>query len=55
MYKYHSTNDYNMEVSDTGIETTEFNDCIEVLGDDRDANGVLAMIWEKVRFFHKNE
>jgi len=44
MYECHSTNDYNMEVSDIGIETTEFNDCIEVLGDARDANGVLVII-----------
>jgi len=44
MYECHSTNDYNMEVSDTDIKTTEFNDCIEVLGDDRNANGMLAMI-----------
>ena len=33
-----------MEVSDAGMETTEFDDCREVSKKDRDANGVLATI-----------
>jgi len=33
-----------IEVLDTSIETTESDDCREVLEDDRDANSVLAMI-----------
>ena len=32
----------NMEVSDTGMETVESDDCREVFKKDRDANGVLA-------------
>jgi len=30
------------EVSDAGMETTEFNDCREILRDNGDVNGVLA-------------
>jgi len=33
-----------MEVSDTGIEATESDDCRGMSGDDRGANGVLAMM-----------
>ena len=32
----------DMEVSDAGMETTEFDDCRGVSKKDRDANGVLA-------------
>ena len=32
-----------VEVSDTGMETTESNDCREMFRKNRDANGVLAM------------
>ena len=34
----------NMEVLDTGMETVESSGCREVLGDDGDANNVLATI-----------
>ena len=34
----------NMEVLDTGMETVESSGCREVLGDDGDANSVLATI-----------
>jgi len=43
------------EVSDIDIETMESNDFREVSGDDRDANGMLAMIQEKARFFCKDK
>ena len=33
----------DMKVSDTGMETTESNDCRRVSKKDRDANGVLAV------------
>ena len=32
------------EVSDAGMETTEFDDCREMSKKDRDANGVLAVM-----------
>ena len=33
----------DIEVSDTGMETANSNDCREMSRDDRDANGMLAM------------
>ena len=42
------------EVSDAGMETVESNDCREVSKKDGDANGVLAMTWEGVRFSCKD-
>ena len=33
----------DMEISDTGMETLESNDCREMLRNNRDTNGVLAM------------
>jgi len=33
-----------MEVSDTGMETIETNDCRELLGDDKNTNGILVII-----------
>ena len=42
------------EISNIDIETIESNDCREMLGDDRDANSVLAMMWKGVRFFCKD-
>ena len=42
------------KVSDTGMETAESNDCRGVSKKDRDANGVLAMICEGVRFSCKD-
>ncbi len=32
----------NIEVSDVSIKTIESNDCKEILGDNRDANDMLA-------------
>ena len=34
----------DIEVSDAGMETVESDDCREVSKNDRDANGVLAMM-----------
>ena len=45
----------DMKVSDTGMETADSNDCKEVLENDEDANGVLAIMCERARFFYKNE
>ena len=42
------------EVSDTGMETTESNDCRDVSRKDGDANGMLAAIWEGARFSCKD-
>jgi len=42
------------EVSDVSMETAEFNDCREMLGDDGDANDMLAMTQEEARFFCKD-
>ena len=44
----------DMEVSDTGIETAESNDCREMSKKNRDANGVLAMTQEGARFSCKD-
>ena len=44
----------DMEVSDTGMETVEFNDCRGVSKKNRDANSVLAMTREGVRYFCKD-
>ena len=45
----------DMKVSDTGMETADSNDCKEVLENDEDANGVLAIMCERARFSYKNE
>ena len=42
------------EVSDAGMETAESNDYRGVSKKDRDTNGVLAVIWEGVRFSCKD-
>jgi len=42
------------EVSDTGMETMESNDCRGLSKKDRDANGVLAMTREGARFSCKD-
>ena len=42
------------EVSDVGIETAESNDCRGVSKKDGDANGVLAVTQEGVRFSYKD-
>jgi len=44
----------DMEVSDAGMETAESDDCRGVSKKDRDANGVLAVTREGVRFFCKD-
>ena len=43
-----------MEVSDADIDTTESNDCRGVSRKDRESNGVLATIRERVRFSCKD-
>jgi len=42
------------EVSDTGMETAESDDCRRVSKKDRDANGVLAVTQEGARFSYKD-
>ena len=44
----------DMEVSNTDLETMESNDCREVSRNDRDANGMLAIIQEGARFSYKD-
>jgi len=44
----------DMEVSDIGMETAGSNDCREVFRKDGDANDVLAMMQEGVRFSCKD-
>ena len=44
----------DMEVSDAGMKTTESNDYREVSRDYRDANDVLATMWERARFSCKD-
>ena len=44
----------DLEVSDAGMETTKFNDCRVMLGNDGDINGVLATIQEGARFSCKD-
>ena len=42
------------EVSDAGMETVESDDCRGLSKKDGDANGVLAAMWERVRFSCKD-
>jgi len=42
------------EVSDAGMETTEFDDCREMSKKDGDTNGVLAVMREGARFSCKD-
>ena len=44
----------DIEISDTGIETIESDNCRRLLRDNRDTNGVLAMTWERARFSYKD-
>ena len=44
----------DMEVSDAGIKTAESNDCRGMSRKNRDTNGVLAAMRERVRFSYKN-
>ena len=45
----------DIEVLDTDMKTVEFNDCRRVSGNNRDANGMLAAMWEGARFSYKNQ
>ena len=45
----------DIEVSDTGIETIESDNCREMSRKDRDTNGVLATMQEEVKFSCKNK
>ena len=42
------------EVLDTDMETTESDDCRGLSKKDRDTNGMLAAMWEGVRFSCKD-
>ena len=44
----------DMEVSDTGIKTTESGDYREMSRNDRYTNGMLATMCEGVKFSYKN-
>ena len=44
----------DIEFSDAGMETMESNNCREVLRDDRDINGMLAVMQERARFSCKD-
>ena len=49
-----SYSELDMKISDIDIETAGSNNCRGVFRKDRDANGVLAVMWEGARFFHKD-
>jgi len=44
----------DIEISDAGIETAESNDCRGISRNNRNANEVLAVTQEEVKFFHKD-
>ena len=44
----------DIEVSDTGVETVRFNNCRELLEDNRDANSILAIMWEGEKFSYED-
>ena len=44
----------DIEVSNIGMETAEYDDCRGMSRNDRDANSVLAMMQEGVRFSCKD-
>ena len=44
----------DIEISDAGMETVEFNDCRRMFRKNRDANSMLAAMQEGARFFHKD-
>jgi len=50
-----SRSELDIEVSDTGMETTESDNCKRVSKKNGDANGVLATMQEGVRFSCKDE
>ena len=43
------------EVSDTGMETVETDDCREISRNNGDINGRLAATWEEARFSYKDK
>ena len=45
----------DIEVSDIGMETTDFNDCKEMLKNDGDINNILAAIQKEARFSYKDK
>jgi len=45
----------DIEISDTGMETVESNDCRGMSRNDRDTNGVLAVMQKGARFSCKDE
>jgi len=45
----------DMGVSDTSMETMKSNNCRGMSGKNGDANSVLTMTQEEVRFFHKDK
>jgi len=49
-----SHSELDMEVSNTGMETAEFNSCRGVFKKNGDANGVLATMQKEVRFSCKD-
>ena len=44
----------DIEVSDVGIETVESDNYRGMSRNDKDTNGVLAVMWEEVRFSYKD-
>ena len=44
----------DIEVSDAGMETAKSNNCKGILESNRDANSMLAAMWEGVRFSCKD-
>ena len=44
----------NTEISDADMKTAEFDDCRRISRNDKDANGMLAMMWEGARFSYKD-
>ena len=45
----------DIEVLNTGMKTTESNDCRGMSGYNRDVNSVLAMTRKRARLFYKDE
>ena len=44
----------DIEVSDAGIGATESDSCKGISADNRDANNILAAMWERARFSYKD-
>ena len=49
-----SHSELDTEVLDIDMETAKSDDCREMSRDNRNTNGMLAVIQEEVRFFHKD-